>query len=250
MLLRSTTSIVHTMTSQVQRSGLVRPLLVGGDVPEYASSSFVLPTGTVTFLLTDIEGSTRLWETHGEVMPSVIQRHYAILDAAIDRWGGVRPVEQGEGDSIVAAFSRASDAVAAALDAQRALAAEPWPDGIELKVRMAIHSGQTQLRDEGNYVGETIIRCARVRSAGYGRQVLLSAAAAELVSGYLPPAASLSDLGAHRLKDLIRPERVFQLMHPELASDFAALRTLDQARHNLPTPHRAFGRHPVCSTRV
>ena len=124
---------------------------------------------------------------------------------------GVRPVEQGEGDSVVGAFSRASDAVAAALDAQRALAAEDWPAGVALRVRMAIHTGEAQLRDEGNYFGQTVIRCARLRAIGHGGQVLVSGATAALVGDRLPEGASLRDLGPHRLKDLGRPERVWQL---------------------------------------
>ncbi len=123
------------------------------DVGDWASG--VLPVGTVTFLLTDVEGSTRLWEANQDETAAAIARHYEILDAAVGAAGGVRPVEQGEGDSIVAAFATAKDALRAALDAQRELGEL---DG--LPVRMAIHTGEAQLRDEGNYVGRTIIRCA------------------------------------------------------------------------------------------
>ena len=111
-------------------------------------------------------------------MAEAIPRHYALLDEAIAAHAGVRPVEQGEGDSVVGAFSRASDAVAAAVDAQRALAEEPWPDGVRLRVRMAIHTGEAQLRDEGNYFGQAVIRCARLRAIGHGGQVLVSEATA------------------------------------------------------------------------
>ena len=114
-----------------------------------------LPTGTVTFLMTDIEGSTRGWSRSPAALTAAVPRHYQILDDAIVAHGGVRPVEQGEGDSVVAAFSRASDAVHAALLAQRSLTAEQWLDGVALKVRMAVHTGEAQLRDEANYCGGT-----------------------------------------------------------------------------------------------
>ena len=111
--------------------------------------AFSLPTGTVTFLLSDVEGSTRRWEDAPEAMAVAIPRHYELFDEAIVAHGGVRPVEQGEGDSVVGAFSRASDAVAAAVAAQRAFAAERWPAGADLRVRMAVHTGEAQLRDRG-----------------------------------------------------------------------------------------------------
>ena len=195
---------------------------------------FSLPVGTVTFLLTDVEASTWNWESSPDAMGRAVPLHYQLLDDAVASHGGVRPIEQGEGDSVVAAFSRASDAVAAALDAQRALAAEPWPDGVNLRVRMAIHTGEAQLRDEGNYFGQAVIRCARLRAIGHGGQVLLSDVTAGLVRDRLPEGAGLSDLGTHRLKDLGRPERVWQLRHVDLVPSFPALRSLDAFRHNLP----------------
>ena len=195
---------------------------------------FSLPVGTVTFLLTDVEASTSTWESAPDAMGRAVPRHYYLLDEAITSHGGVRPVEQGEGDSVVGAFSRASDAVAAALDAQRAFAAERWPDGASMRVRMAIHTGEAQLRDEGNYFGQTVIRCARLRAIGHGGQVLLSDVTASLVRDRLPDGAGLSDLGTHRLKDLGRPERVWQLRHLDLQPSFPGLRSLDAFRHNLP----------------
>lgn len=176
-------------------------------MPE-ASTPFTLPTGTVTFLLTDVEGSTRLWQDAPEVMGAVIARHYDLLNEAIARFNGVRPVEQGEGDSVVGAFARTSDALAAALDAQRALAREDWPAGIDLRVRMAVHTGEAEQRGEQNYVGPSLIRCARIRSAGHGGQVLVSESAVAVARDALPEGAELVDLGAHRLKDLARPERI------------------------------------------
>ena len=195
-----------------------------------------LPGGTVTFLLTDVEASTRLWQERPGEMGPAIERHYEILDAAIASAGGVRPVEQGEGDSVVGAFSRAGDAIRAALDAQVVLLAEiPW-----LKVRMAIHTGVAQFRDQGNYVGRSIIRCARLRSCAHGGQVLVSETAAPLLADALPDEASLVDLGVSRLRDLNRSEQVWQLSHPALSSVFPALRSLDSVPHNLPRPLTSF----------
>ncbi len=221
------------MENDARRGGL--PLLVGEDVMDPVARAFALPTGTVTFLLTDIEGSTGRWEAAAGSMTLAVPRHYAILEEAITGRGGVLPVEQGEGDSVVGAFSRASDALLAAVDAQVAFAAESWPDGAEVTVRMAVHTGEAQLRTEGNYFGRAVIRCARIRATAHGGQVLLSGASAALVVDELPDRASLRDLGQHRLKDLGRPERIWQLVHPLLRSDFAPLRSLDSFRHNLPT---------------
>jgi Adenylate cyclase, family 3 (some proteins contain HAMP domain) len=198
--------------------------LTNSDVAAAVESD--LPTGTVTFLLTDVEGSTKLWEAGADDTAASIARHYELLDAEVTLHGGVRPVEQGEGDSVVAAFSRASDAVAAALDVQRAFAQEPWPEGGEVRVRMALHTGEIRLRDAGNYFGPTIIRCARIRAIGHGGQTLISDATRDLVVDALPDDAELRDLGAHRLKDLGRPERIWQLVHPELPHEFAPLRSL------------------------
>ncbi|MGH3158993.1 MAG: ATP-binding protein, partial [Streptosporangiaceae bacterium] len=155
------------------------------------------------------------------------------MDEAIVSRGGVRPVPESR-DSVVGAFSRASDATAAALDAQRALSGETWPGGAALRVRMAVHTGEAQLRDEGNYFGDSVMRCARLRGIGHGGQVLVSGATAGLVADRLPEGADLVDLGSHRLQDLGRPERVWQLAHPDLPARFPALRSLDAFRHNLP----------------
>jgi class 3 adenylate cyclase len=159
--------------------------LADSHVPQMLESE--LPTGTVTFLLTDVEGSTKLWEAGADETAASIARHYELLDAAVALHGGARPVEQGDGDSVVAAFSRASDAVAAALDVQRAFAQELWPAGGEVRVRMALHTGEIRLRDAGNYFGPTIIRCARMRAIGHGGQTLISDATRDLVVDALPP---------------------------------------------------------------
>lgn len=212
--------------------------LTDSTVSQLADSG--LPTGTVTFLLTDVEGSTRLWEQGGDETAGSIARHYELLDAAIALHGGVRPVEQGEGDSVVGAFSVASAAVAAALDAQRAFALEPWPEGGNVRVRMALHTGEIRLRDAGNYFGPTIIRCARIRAIGHGGQILVSDATRDLVIDALPEGADLRDLGSHRLKDLGRPERIWQLAHPDLGREFAALRSLGTMPTNLPAQVSSF----------
>ncbi len=214
------------------------PLLLGDDgaaVTVGEGRPFALPTGTVTFLLTDVEGSTKRWEADPGAMATAIARHYEILERAISGAGGVRPVEQGEGDSVVGAFSRATDAVTAAVAAQRALASEAWPEGAALRVRMAVHTGEAQLRDEGNYFGQAIIRCARLRSCGWGGQVLLSQTSADLVRDHLGAGVTLVDLGRHRLKDLQQPEQVWQVTADGLENEFAPLASLDTFRHNLPT---------------
>ena len=211
------------------------PAVVGGD-----ANAFLLPTGTVTFLLTDVERSTAGWEAAPEAMAKAISRHYDILADVVGRHRGVRPVEQGEGDSIVAAFSRGVDAVAAALDAQQRLAAEPWPDGAAVTVRMALHTGDAQLRDAFNYFGQTVIRAARLRTLAHGGQILVSRATHDLVADPLPGGATWRDLGVHRLKDLGRPEHVYQLCHPERRDDFPSLRGIDAVPNNLPAQLTSF----------
>jgi predicted ATPase/class 3 adenylate cyclase/DNA-binding CsgD family transcriptional regulator len=218
---------------------LARPLLWGPMAGAH-TTSFSLPAGTVTFLLTDLEGSTRLWEEHGERMGAAVRAHYDVLADAVARHGGVRPVEQGEGDSVLAAFSRASDALAAAVDAQRRLLAGVGPDRLVLQVRMALHTAEAQLRDEGNYFGSALSRAARMRALAAGGQVLLSRTAHDLVADRLPQGAALVDLGLHRLRDLGRPEHLFALAHPDLPPPPVALRSLDALRHNLPTQLTSF----------
>jgi predicted ATPase/class 3 adenylate cyclase len=175
-----------------------------------------LPEGTVTFLLTDVEGSTRLWSADHDAAVASIRRIYDVIDASVRVHDGVRPVEQGEGDSTVSVFPLAGQAVAAALEAQLALAREPWPGGASVAVRMALHTGEAELRDAGNYMGTTVIRCARLRELGTGGDVLLSGATASLVADELPSDAGLVDCGEHELRDLRRPERVWRLTHPGL----------------------------------
>jgi predicted ATPase/class 3 adenylate cyclase/DNA-binding CsgD family transcriptional regulator len=193
-----------------------------------------LPTGTVTLLLADVEGSTRLWETQPDVMTAAVARLDETLSEAIATHHGVRPVEQGEGDSFVIAFPRAADAVACALELQRSPLAP-------IKLRIGVHTGDIQLRDEGNYIGPTINRTARLRDLAHGGQTVLSGATEPLVIDQLPPDVSLTDLGSHPLRDLPRPERVVQLCHPDLHNDFPPLRTANAvATKHLPVQLSSF----------
>jgi predicted ATPase/class 3 adenylate cyclase/DNA-binding CsgD family transcriptional regulator len=200
--------------------------------------SGLLPTGTVTLLLADVEGSTRLWETQPDQMTAAMARMNQVVSQTIASHEGVRPVEQGEGDSFVAAFARASDAVACALDLQRAPLAP-------IRLRIGVHSGEIQLRDEGNYAGPTINRTARLRDLGHGGQTLLSGVTEALVLDGLPVDTWLTDLGTHSLRDLPRPERVMQLCHPDLVNDFLPLRVAKAViSQRLPVQFTSFvGRH-------
>jgi class 3 adenylate cyclase/DNA-binding XRE family transcriptional regulator len=202
---------------------------VAQPVPE--DTARALPTGTVTFLFTDIEGSTRLWEQQPQAMPTALARHDAILRAAIAERAGV--VFRTEGDAVCAAFARAPDAFLAALEAQQALHAEPWGPTGPIHVRMALHTGPVEVAGD-DYQGLTLSRIARLVAAGHGGQILISRATHELVRERLPPGVVLRDLGAHWLKDLTHPEQIFQVVAPGLPVEFPPLRTLDIHPHNLP----------------
>lgn len=188
-------------------------------------------TGVVTFVFSDIEGSTQRWERDREAMESALARHDALMRAAIERAGG--HVFKTIGDAFCAAFASPSGALTSALAAQRALLAEDFSSVDGLRVRMALHVGPAQERD-GDYFGPSVNRVARLLATGHGGQVLLSGAAAEAIEGHLPSECALRDLGAHRLKDLLSPERVYQLLAPDLSDDFPALRSLNVFSNNLP----------------
>ena len=191
-----------------------------------------LPSGTVTFLCTDIEGSTALWERDRAAMASTVARHLTLLRTATGAHDGV--LFKVVGDAVQAAFSTAPDAVSAALDAQRAFATERWPDATgPPKVRMALHTAAATPQD-GDYLAPGLNRLARLLAAGHGGQVLLSLATQDLARDVLPASASLRDLGEHPLRDLYRPERVFQLLHPDLPAEFPPIRTLATRPNNLP----------------
>jgi predicted ATPase/class 3 adenylate cyclase len=189
------------------------------------------PTGTVTFLFTDIEGSTKMWEQDSSSMQVALARHDEILRRVTEEHGGY--VFKTVGDAFCCAFSTATDALETALETQQELFAKEW--GVEggVRVRMALHTGAAEERD-GDYFGPPVNRVARLLSAAHGGQVLLSLPTQELVRDQLPSGTSLRDLGERRLKDLFRPERVFQLLAPELPSEFPPLRSLDAYRNNLP----------------
>lgn len=182
--------------------------------------SELLPTGTVTLLLADVEGSTRLWETQFDQMTTAFAQLDRVLAELLPTRRGVRPVEQGEGDSFVLAFERASDAVACALDLQQASLSP-------LRLRIGVHTGEVQLRDEGNYIGPTINKTARIRDLGHGGQTLLSGATEEMVFDRLPLDAWLTDLGTYPLRGVARPERIVQLCQADARNEFPPLRTTE-----------------------
>lgn len=198
-----------------------------------------LPAGTVTFLFTDIVGSTRLWEQHPDAMRTVLARHDALVRRSIEANGGY--VFKTSGDSFHAAFARPDQALAAALTAQTALHAQPWalPEGESLQVRLALHTGEAERRD-GDYFGVPLSRAARLLAAAHGGQTLISQALAALADGALGPDVTLRSLGRHRLKDLTQPEEIFQLTHPALPSSFPPLRSLESFTHNLPSQLSSF----------
>ena len=198
-----------------------------------------LPTGTVTFLFTDVEGSTKLWEAYPHAMKSALQRHDDLLREVIEARQGY--VFKTVGDAFCAAFATATDALHAALNVQVSLQQETWGETGPLKVRMALHTGEAQERD-GDYFGPALSRVARLQSTGGGGQTLLSDVTHDLCRDALPPEAVLQDLGQHRLKDLGRPEQVFQLCHPSLPADFPPLNSLDNPAlpNNLPQQVTSF----------
>lgn len=190
-----------------------------------------IPTGTVTLLFTDVEASTQRWEERGDAMAQALRRHDALLRGAIENRGG--HVFKAVGDGFCATFWRATDAVAAAIEAQRALAGEDWSAVGGLQVRMALHSGATDERD-GDYFGPAVNRVGRLLATAHGGQVIVSHATASLLRGLLPERTELHDLGEHRLADLAEPERVCQVVAPGLPQRFPPLRSLDSCWSNLP----------------
>jgi predicted ATPase/class 3 adenylate cyclase len=189
------------------------------------------PTGTVTLLFTDIEGSTKLWEAHPDTMRGTLARHDAIMRTAIESCEGY--VFKTIGDAFCAAFATAAQAIAAMLSAQLALTAEPWPATTSIRVRMALHTGAVESRDR-DFFGTPVNRVARLLGTAHGGQCILSLATFELVRDFLPDGVTLKDLGSHQLKDLARPEQAFQLVHPALPAEFPTLRSLSNQPNNLP----------------
>lgn len=197
-----------------------------------------LPAGVVTFLFTDIEGSTRLWELQPEAMRLALARHDVLLRESIETNGG--HVFKTIGDAFCAAFSSAKNAVRAALEAQRTIIAEPWPEEVApLRVRMGLHTGEVEQRDN-DYFGPPVNRVARLMSIAHGEQIVLSRTTRAEAEADLPNGCSLRDMGAHRLKDLALPERVWQIVHPGLPSEFPPLRSLQAFASNLPIQETSF----------
>ena len=201
------------------------------------------PSGTVTFLFTDIEGSTKLAQEHPKEMPELLARHNAILHQAIETYHGF--VFRIVGDSFSAAFDTASDALSAALEAQRTLQNESWSPA-PIKVRMGIHTGSAQLKDDSQGQGAsyeeyaTLALTQRVMSVGHGGQILLSQTTHDLVKDRVPDGTELRDMGERHLKDIVRPEHIYQVAAPDLLSDFPPLTTLETFKHNLPAQLTSF----------
>ena len=190
------------------------------------------PSGTTTFLFTDIEGSTQLWEAHPQEMRVALERHDEILRAAVERHRGY--VFSTAGDAFAVAFAAAADAVGAAVEAQLQLGAEEWPENAQLRVRMGLHTGEAQER-AGDYFGPVLNRAARIMSAGHGGQIIIAAATRDLVAGI-----EVVDLGQHRLKDLADQEHLFQVVAAGLLTDFSPLRTMNLRAGNLPAQATSF----------
>jgi predicted ATPase/class 3 adenylate cyclase len=199
-----------------------------------------LPAGTVTFLLTDIEGSTRLWETVPEAMEVALGRHNRLITEVIEDRGGLVVTSRGEGDSFFAVFPSAVSAVEAAGACQLRLAGETWPAGAALRVRMGLHTGEAHVRD-GDYVDHAPInRCARVKAAAYGGQVLVTKTTRDLVEGRLGSGFGLKGLGDFRLRDLTERELIYQLTHADLPAEFPPIRTAAERTGNLPLQVSSF----------
>jgi predicted ATPase/class 3 adenylate cyclase len=196
-----------------------------------------LPTGTVTFRFTDIEGSTRLLQRLGERYAEALATHHGLLRTAIQEGQG--QVVDTQGDAVSAAFPRARNALLAAIAAQRAVQAHPWPDETAPKVRIGLHTGEPVTAETG-YVGMDVHRAARIAAAGHGGQILVSDVTHGVVARDLPEGVGLRDLGEHRLRDLANPLRLFQVVASDLPTDFPPLRSLDTNRHNLPIQLTSF----------
>jgi excisionase family DNA binding protein len=181
-----------------------------------------LPVGTITFMLSDIRDSVRLWEADPDAMDRALFRHDWIVEHGVAEYRGMIIRSRGEGDSCFAVFTLAADAVAAALAIQQTLVAETWETPAPLQVRLALHTGDARRR-RGDYYGSSVNRCARLRALAHGGQVLVSEVTAALVRRSLPPEVNLYDLGTHCLRGFDRVERVFQLVHPSLPASFPPL---------------------------
>ena len=199
-----------------------------------------LPTGTVTFLLTDIEGSTRLWESVPEAMEVALERHDRLVSGVIEDHGGVVVTSRGEGDSFFAVFPSAAAAIEAAGACQLRLKAEAWPAGAVLRVRMGLHTGEARAPGSDRIDHAPINRCARVKAAAHGGQVLVTKTTRDLAGGRLGGGFGLKRLGEFRLRDLAEPELIYQLTHADLPADFPPIRSVAERTGNLPLPVSSF----------
>ncbi|MFN2464420.1 MAG: tetratricopeptide repeat protein [Candidatus Dormibacteria bacterium] len=209
------------------------------ETAEQVREPSALPDGEVTYVFTDIEGSTRMWESNPEAMADALRSHDQVVAATVAEQGGTIVRSRGEGDSFFAVFVRPVAAVAAVAEMQRRLADQEWPEGVSISVRVALNHGTADLR-AGNYYGQAVNRCARLRGVAHGGQVLLSQTVVALVEAELPAGTGLRDLGLHRLRDLAGRERVYQLDIDGLPNNFPLLRSLDSLPHNLPTQLTSF----------
>jgi predicted ATPase/DNA-binding SARP family transcriptional activator len=203
------------------------------------SQTAILPSGTLTFLLTDVEGSTRRWDRNPAAMRLAMEAHDAILGRLVTAHGGAQVESGREGDSILATFTRASDAVACGVAIQREVATHTWPEGADVHIRVAINSGEAELRS-GHYYGPAVYRCARLLATGHGDQVLLTQATRDLVIDAMPDGVGLRELGSHRLRNLERPEVIFQVIATGLRAEFPPLKSMDARRDNLPVSPNGF----------
>ena len=222
---------VQAFAMALEQAGRAEPSEHPGEAGQGSSSTGNLPTGTVTLLFTDIAGSTHLLWQLGDRYASLLSECRQLQRAAFRAWGGHEVDMQG--DAFFVVFARATDAVLAAAEAQRVLCGYAWPEGAAVRVRMGIHTGEPQRTSDG-YVGLDVHRAARIMSAGHGGQILLSQTTCNLVEQDLPDDVNLRDLGEHRLKDLGRPRRLFQLVITDLPADFPPLKTLNTSPNNLP----------------
>ena len=192
-----------------------------------------LPDGIVTFLFTDVEGSTALWEESPDSMMGALTQHDEVIDAAVEGHGGISVKPRGEGDSRFLVFPSATEAVAAVAAIQRGLSAVDWGTPRPLLVRMALHTGVADLQ-LGDYYGSTVNRAARLRAIAHGGQTVMSGSTMELVQDQVPSGVTIHDTGEHGLKDLTRPERVYQIDIEGLPNTFPPLASLDATPNNLP----------------
>ncbi|UCH59259.1 MAG: tetratricopeptide repeat protein [Anaerolineales bacterium] len=202
-------------------------------------SATALPTGTLTFLFTDVVSSTQLWELYPEQMRVAMARHDELIEAAVARNEGIVVRPRGEGDSRFAVFPLATDAVNAAVAIQRDISTATWTLMNSLRVRIAVHTGEADLRD-GDYYGSAVNRCARLRSVAHGGQILMSVTTYNLVYSLLPEDVGVRDLGEYTLKDFSQPDHIYQVLAVGLAADFPPLRNLDSSNTNLPVMLTSF----------